>query len=120
MAHVKKCDGCGVMDDTVKTISRYPVFEDALFPGTAWTAEVRITMWPMPSDIGENELCHRCFVEKAIKPLMSALVRMMKPYQPERVPGFIQGVVVEEALPELSDQEVRKMLVQLSRKLLKA
>lgn len=120
MAHVKKCDLCGTMDDSVKTYHNriFMLTEEDRKSGALVKLEICLPGFKGIS-YETKELCHPCLSE-LIRQCMPALFGLLKPFQPQRVPGFVQGVVVEETAPELSNAEARQMLARLSRKLLKA
>lgn len=126
MAHVKKCDLCGAMDKSVETYRRHwgvTGSKRSSGIGKTMASDCQVLLDVLlPVSIWDKEVCLRCFTVNIVVPLvMPILMDLLRPYRPECVPGFIQGVVVEEeAQPELSAAETQQLLTLLSRKLLKA
>lgn len=108
MAQVDKCDNCGILQNLQNPVASQG---DTLYLRGKDQLVICISL---PSDWQRADLCQNC-VADIIRARFAEICGLIAPYQPMRVPGFIQDT--EEA--PLSGAE-RKALAVLKHRVLKA
>ena len=109
MARIPKCDNCGNLHSVSNPVvtQRDRVYLES----QGLTICIAI-----PSDFRNADLCQVC-VDSIIQARFSDLCGMLAPYQPARVPGFVQLPVTAFPEEKLSQDE-RRAIKLLSRRLL--